>query len=159
AKLYEAAIARMVSLGGEAVEIDLDPFHQAAALLYRGAWLAERMAAIDDATGGGVREILHPVTRRIIERGDNISGADAFPDRHRLADARQRTEPVWRQIDLMLLPTTGTIYRVDAVEADPIGLNETLGRYTNFTNLLDLSAIAVPNGFQSNGLPAGVTLM
>jgi allophanate hydrolase len=158
ASLYETAIGRLTDLGGEPVEFDLAPFHEAAALLYRGAWLAERMAAIDDATGRR-REILHPVTRQIIERGDDIAGAGAFRDRHRLAAARQRTEPVWRQIDLMLLPTTGTTYRIDAVEADPVGLNETLGRYTNFTNLLDLSAIAVPNGFQSNGLPAGVTLL
>jgi allophanate hydrolase len=158
AALYAAAIARMQALGGEAVEIDLTPFHEAAGLLYRGAWLAERLAAIDDAIGSR-RDILHPVTRRIIEAGEDISGADTFRDRHRLQAARQRTEPVWRQIDLMLLPTTGTIYRIAEIEADPVGLNETLGRYTNFTNLLDLSAIAVPNGFQSNGLPAGVTLL
>src|SRR6185436_1093281 len=80
-------------------------------------------------------------------------------DLYRLAECRQRTLPVWREIDVLLLPTAGTIYRIDAVEADPVALNETLGRYTNFTNLLDLSAIAVPNGFQQNGLPTGVTLL
>jgi Asp-tRNA(Asn)/Glu-tRNA(Gln) amidotransferase A subunit family amidase len=62
-------------------------------------------------------------------------------------------------MQVMLLPTTGTIYRRGEVEADPLGTNERLGHYTNFCNLLDLSAIAVPNGFQSNGLPAGVSLM
>src|SRR5437762_2359928 len=76
-----------------------------------------------------------------------------------IASLRQKTEPVWDRIDLLLLPITGTIYRVAEIEADPFGLNERLGHYTNFTNLLDLSAIAVPNGFQSNGLPAGVTLL
>jgi allophanate hydrolase len=158
AALFEAAIARLEALGGEAVAIDLDPFLEAGSLLYRGAWLAERMAAIDNATDGR-RETLHPVTRQIIAGGDPITGAVAYRDWHRLAELRQRTEPVWDRIDLMLLPTTGTIYRIAEIEADPFGLNERLGRYTNFTNILDLSAIAIPNGFQENGLPAGVTLL
>src|SRR5207302_10154030 len=103
--------------------------------------------------------LLHPVTRRIIDGGDAISGADAFRDLHRLAELRRRTAPVWERIDLLLLPTTGTIYSVAEVAADPLGLNERLGRYTGFTNLLDLSALAIPNGFYRNGLPAGVTLL
>ena len=57
------------------------------------------------------------------------------------------------------MPTSGTIYRIAEIAAEPFALNARLGHYTNFTNLLDLSAIAVPNGFQSNGLPAGVTLL
>lgn len=158
ASLFEVAIARLEALGGEPVAVDLAPFLEAASLLYRGAWLAERMAAIDAATGGR-RDILHPVTSQVVAGGDAISGADAFRDRHRLAELRHRTEPVWDRIDLLLLPTTGTIYRIAEIEADPLGLNERLGRYTNFTNLLDLAAIAVPNGFQPNGLPAGVTLL
>ena len=158
AALFETAIARLAGLGGTAVDVDLDPFLAAGALLYRGAWLVERMAAIDEATGGK-RESLHPVTRQIIAGGEAISGAAVFRDRYRLAELRQKTEPVWDRIDLLLLPTTGTIYRVAEIETDPFGLNERLGHYTNFTNLLDLSAIAVPNGFQSNGLPAGVTLL
>ena len=158
AALFETAIARLAGLGGTAVDVDLDPFLAAGALLYRGAWLAERMAAIDEDTGGK-RESLHPVTRQVIAAGEAISGAAVFRDRYRLAELRQKTEPVWDRIDLLLLPTTGTIYRVAEIEADPFGLNERLGHYTNFTNLLDLSAIAVPNGFQSNGLPAGVTLL
>jgi len=158
AALFDSAIERLAALGGTAVDIDLGPFLEAGALLYRGAWLAERMAAIDEATGGK-RESLHPVTRQIIAGGDPISAAAVFRDQYRLAELRQKTEPVWERIGLLLLPTTGTIYRIAEIEADPFGLNERLGHYTNFTNLLDLSAIAVPNGFQPNGLPAGVTLL
>jgi allophanate hydrolase len=158
AALFETAIARLAGLGGAVVEVDLAPLLEAGSLLYRGAWLAERMAAVDEATGGK-RESLHPVTRQIIAGGESISGAAVFRDRYRLASLRRKSEPVWDGIDLLLLPTTGTIYRIAEVEADPFGLNEGLGRYTNFTNLLDLSAIAIPNGFQSDGLPAGVTLL
>jgi allophanate hydrolase len=158
AALFELAIIRMEALGGEAIVVDLAPFQEAASLLYRGGWLAERTAAVDAAIGVR-RELLHPITRQIIAGGDTISGADVFRDLHRLAELRLRTQPVWREVDCLLLPTTGTIYRVAEVETDPIGRNERLGRYTNFTNLLDLAAVAVPNGFQPNGLPAGVTLL
>jgi allophanate hydrolase len=158
AALYEAAIARLETLGGTAVEIDFAPFTEAAALVYRGAWIAERMAAIDDATGGR-RELLLPVTRKIVEGGAAVSGADAFRDWHRLAELKRRTRPVWDAIDLLLTPTTPTTYRIAEIEADPIGPNLRLGHYTNFVNLLDLAAVAVPAGFRPNGLPAGVTLI
>jgi len=156
--LYEAAIARLVRIGGEAVTIDFAPFRDAASLVYRGAWLAERLAAIDDAVGG-CREMLLPVTREIIERGTTIRGAGVFRDFDRLTAARGEVAAVWRQIDLLLVPTTGTTYKIAEIEANPVALNENLGRYTNFVNPLDLAAVAFPNGFRRNGLPDGVTLV
>ncbi len=158
AHLYEAAIARLASLGGTAVEIDYAPFLDAAALVYRGAWLAERLAAIDEATGGN-RAMLLPVTRQIIETGAGISGAEAFGDWYRLAELRNLAAGLWDGIDLLMVPTTATIYRIAEIEAEPVALNARLGRYTNFVNLLDLSAIAIPAGFRENGLPFGTTLV
>jgi allophanate hydrolase len=158
ARLFDAAIARVALLGGDIVEVDFAPFTEAAALVYGGPWLAERRVAIDAATSGR-REILYPTTRRVVEGGDGLSAAEVFRGQERLLALAQETLPVWRGIDLMLVPTTGTIYRIAEIEADPLLLNSTLGHYTNFANLLDLSAIAVPNGFQSNGLPAGVCLI
>jgi allophanate hydrolase len=158
AGLYDATIERLEKLGGTTVPVDFAPFLDAAELVYRGAWIAERQAAIDDATRGR-RDMLLPVTRRIIEGGAAISGADVFRDWHRLADARHQTQAVWRAIDLLVVPTTGTTYRIAEVEADPIEPNLRLGRYTNFVNMLDLAALAVPAGFRGNGLPAGVTLV
>jgi allophanate hydrolase len=158
ARLFDAAIAGIAALGGEIVEVNFAPFAEAAALVYGGPWLGERQAAIDDAIAGR-HEILHPVTRRVIEAGDGISAAAVFRGRERLAALTQQIAPVWRRIDLLLVPTTGTIYRVAEIEADPLALNARLGHYTNFANLFDLSAIAVPNGFQPNGLPVGVTML
>ena len=74
-------------------------------------------------------------------------------------DLRQRIDPVWREIDMLLVPTSGTIYRIDEVEAEPIALNSNLGLYTNFVNLMDLCGIAVPNGFRADGMPLGVTIL
>jgi allophanate hydrolase len=158
ARLYETAIERLKRLGGSAVAIDLQPFLDASQLVYRGAWIGERMAAIDAATKGR-REMLLPVIREIIAQGETVTGADAFRDRYRVADAIRRARPVWAAVDLLALPTTGTTYRIAEIAAKPIGLNATLGHYTNFVNLMDLAALAVPAGFRGNGLPAGVSLI
>ena len=61
-------------------------------------------------------------------------------------------------IDVLVTPTAGTIYTIAEVEADPIQTNTNLGYYTNFMNLLDMAAVAVPAGFQSNGLSFGITI-
>jgi len=84
---------------------------------------------------------------------------DAFAGLYELQRLKAATAPVWDNIDALLLPTTPTIYRVQEVLADPLGLNSRLGTYTNFVNLLDLSALAIPSGFRKNGLPFGVTLV
>jgi len=158
AQLFDAAIARVASLGGEIAEVDFAPFSEAASLVYGGPWLAERRAAIDAAIAGR-REILHPVTREIVTANEGLPAAEVFRGWERLAVLAQKTEAVWRRIDLLLVPTTGSVYRIAEIEADPTALNATLGHYTNFVNLLDQSAIAVSNGFQSNGLPVGVCLI
>jgi allophanate hydrolase len=155
--LYEAAIERLREFGGEPAEIDLTPFLEVNKLLYRGPWLAERYGSVVDAIGMN-HKVLHPVLRRIISGATGISAPDVFDGLHRLAALRQATQEAWRRIDLLLLPTAGTIYRIAEIETDPIELNYTLGRYTNFCNLLDLSALAVPAGFRGDGLPFGVTL-
>ena len=155
--LYAAAAEQLTSMGGEPVEIDFGPFLDATQLVYRGPWLAERYCAIERAIAGRFY-LLHPTIREILMGANRVTASDVFAGLDRLGLLRQQTRKTWQRIDLLLLPTTGTIYRIAEIEAEPIALNETLGRYTNFANLLDLSAIAVPAGFGSDGLPFGVTL-
>jgi allophanate hydrolase len=157
AALFDAAVERMQALGGERVEIDLTPFLETARLLYEGPWLAERYVAIRgfiESHPGA----LHPVTRAIIEKGRAPSAADAFTAMYRLADLRRAVEPILESVDVIVTPTAGTIYRRAELEADPLRPNSHLGYYTNFMNLLDLSAIALPAGFTAAGLPFGITL-
>ena len=156
--LFSEAVARMRTLGGIPVEIDYAPFAEAASLLYRPAGAAERTAAIAPFLAAHADQ-MHPVTREVIETGKSASGVDVHRLHYRLQSLRQQTAPVWRDIDVLLVPTSGTIYRIAEVAGDPIRLNGNLGYYTNFVNYFDLSALAVPNGFQPNGLPAGVTLI
>ena len=61
--IYTAAIDRLAALGGEAATIDYAPFLEAAKLVYRGPWLAERHAAIAAAMGSRW-DLLHPTVRR-----------------------------------------------------------------------------------------------
>ena len=157
-ELFAAAIVRMEAAGGERVEIDYAPFRDAAALLYQGPWVAERTAAVGAFLAEHGEEA-HPVVRRIIEGGAQYSAVEAHRAAYRLAALRRATEREWARMDVLLLPTTGTIFTHEQVAAEPIARNTDLGFYTNFVNLLDLAAIAVPAGFRANGLPFGVTLM
>ncbi|WP_029910417.1 allophanate hydrolase [Pelobacter seleniigenes] len=159
AALYAASISALQALGGEGVEIDYRPFQQSAELLYSGPWVAERAAAIGDFLAEHGAD-MDPTVRTIVEGATRISGVEAFKGEYRLRELAKICNRQWQQMDVMLLPTAPTIYRVEDVAANPIELNSRLGTYTNFVNLLDCSAVAVPAGFRaSNGLPFGVTLI
>jgi allophanate hydrolase len=156
--LYRDMVRSLEAAGGEAVPIDYEPFRRAAGLLYSGPWVAERYAAVGAFLEDHEADA-HPTVRRIILDGKNHSAADAFKSLYLLAELRRATEAQWQRMDMMLLPTTGTIYRIAEVEADPVRLNTNLGYYTNFVNLLDLAALAIPAGLRPNGLPFGVSLI
>jgi allophanate hydrolase len=161
--LYEEAVARLETLGGHAREIDFAPFAETAALLYGGPWVAERYHAARSIIEGNPAALL-PVIREIIGGAANYDAVDTFDALYRLAELRRATEPVWREIDAMALPTAPTIPTLAAVAAAPIARNSELGTYTNFVNLLDLAAVAVPAaiapaGGPVAGLPFGITLI
>ncbi|MDB5508079.1 MAG: allophanate hydrolase [Hyphomicrobiales bacterium] len=158
AALYDAAIARLESLGGEKIEIDYAPFRETAHLLYGGPWVAERLAAVEAFAVSHAGEI-DPAVRGILESAREKTAVEAFRGQYELAHLRRSAEREWAKIDIMLLPTAPTIYTVEAMRADPIVLNSNLGRYTNFVNLLDCCALAIPAGFRPDGLPGGVTLI
>ena len=157
-RLYGEAIRALESLGGAPVEFDYRPFQEAAALLYAGPWVAERLAALRDFSAEHADQA-HPVVREIITSAAKYSAVDAFLGQYRLEELRKQADEVWERADVLLLPTTGTTYTIEEVEADPIRLNASLGHYTNFVNLLDLAAVALPAGFRPNGLPFGVSLI
>ena len=158
AQLFDEAVAQLEALGGEKVEIDFAPFMETANLLYGGPWVAERLWAIQSFLNQ-TPQALYPVTRKIITGGQRFSAVDVYESYYQLKALQQKIAPVWHEIDQLLVPTTGTIYTIEEVEAEPLALNTNLGYYTNFVNLLDLCAWAVPNGFQPNGLPMGVTII
>lgn len=157
-QLYNAAIEKLQKMGGEKVEIDFAPFREAAQLLYGGAWVAERLAAIKDFFQQHASE-MDPVVRGIIGGAEKQSAVDAFTGEYRLRALCTEARKQWREMDVLVLPTTGTIYTHEQIAADPVKLNTNLGYYTNFVNLMDLAAIAVPRGIRGNGLPFGISFI
>ena len=156
--LYRGAIRRCGAVGGTPIAIDFGPFRDAARLLYEGPWVAERMAALRQFPAVSLQSLL-PVTRQIFSGADKYTAVDSFEAQHRLMSLRRAAEAELAKVDALLLPTAGTTYTLAEVEADPFGPNRNLGYYTNFVNLLDLCALAVPAGFQANGLPASVSFI
>jgi allophanate hydrolase len=154
---YQAALQHAAALGAQLVEIDLQPLLDTAKLLYDGPWVAERHAAIRPFFDTQATQLL-PVIRQIIGWASNWSASDAYAYAYRLKAAKQQCDQLWQQVDCVLTPTAGGIYRISDMEADPLALNSDLGYYTNFMNLLDYAATAVPAGFQADGLPFGITL-
>jgi allophanate hydrolase len=162
-RLYDEACQRMVALGGEQIEFDYEPFLKAAALLYAGPWVAERYAAVGEFLESRGTESADPTVRAIILEGKRHSAVDAFRGLYELEAYAAQSRQIWEEVDLLVLPTAGTIYTIEDVNKEPVRLNSNLGRYTNFVNLLDLAAVAVPAGFGEAqslpGLPFGVTLI
>ena len=154
---FARALSALEAMGGFRVEIDFTPFRDAARLLYEGPWVAERWSAVRDFHAKHAGAIF-PVTRKIIEGGATPLAVDAFEASYKLAALRRAADATWTKVETLVLPTAATIYTRAQVEADPITLNSRLGTYTNFANLLDTAALAVPTGFRPDGLPFGVTL-
>jgi len=158
AALFRNAILEMEKLGGQKVEIEFSIFRAAAELLYAGPWVAERLAAIRpffEARG----DEMNPIVREIIAGARRHTAVDAFKAAYRLENLRRAASQEWSRMDVLITPTTGTIYTHEEIETDPIGRNTNLGYYTNFVNLLDLAAVAAPAGFRPNGLPFGISLI
>jgi allophanate hydrolase len=157
AELYHMTLERLVQLGGAPVSIDLEPFLEAAQLLYQGPWLAERYAAVEEVIERHGEWML-PVTREVISPGRAIGAVETFKGLQRLQALRRAAEEIMNSVDFIVTPTAGTIYTLDEVNREPVALNTRLGYYTNFVNLLACAAVAVPAGFRADGLPFGVTL-
>ncbi|QUT07113.1 allophanate hydrolase [Sphingobium phenoxybenzoativorans] len=155
--LYDRALDTLAATA-EIVEIDMAPLQEAARLLYSGPWVAERAAAIADLLTNNPGAIDETV-REVVEPGASISAVDLFNGIYRLAELKRHADELWDGIDLLAFPTTGTTYRVIELQAAPIALNSNLGAYTNFVNLLDMAAVAVPAGVRSNGTGFGITLI
>jgi allophanate hydrolase len=154
AALYHKGIDALAGLGGTAVPLDPEPFLETARLLYQGPWVAERWLATRKLNP----DYMLPVIREIISMATRGSAADAFAAQYLLAGLKQRCDAQLATVDFAVMPTIPAIYTRAEIDADPISLNSKLGTYTNFVNLLDYCATAVPVGNVAAGPGWGVTL-
>lgn len=160
AEAFGRAVDRFRALGHEVVEVDIAPLLDAAALLYDGAFVAERYAAVGahvEAHRELVGADLDPTVAGIVLGGALPSAADLFADQERLDLLGAAGRAALDGVTALLTPTTTWHPTLDEVAADPVGANSRMGRYTNFANLLDMASLAVPAGFV-DGLPFGVML-
>jgi allophanate hydrolase len=155
---FERTVARLTALGGTPVEVDLTACFESAALLYDGPFVAERTAAVGAFVDAHPEAVLD-VTRTIIQSGRRYSAADTFSALYKLQALRVAAAEIFERADVLVVPTTPTIYRVAEIAAEPYLLNARLGTYSNFVNLLDLCALAVPADSYAGGMPIGVTFI
>jgi allophanate hydrolase len=155
---FETSVRRLIDLGGEAVEIDFEPFAEAGKLVFNSAFIAERWLTYG-ATAEPADPHVHPAVRLAILAAKRYSAADAFDAVYALEAHKRKAAQELDKVDILALPTAGTIYRIKDVEADPVALNANLGYYTYFANPLRLAAISVPAGLRSDGLPFGLCLL
>lgn len=154
---FAQALQRLQLLGAELVEFDLQPFLDAARLLYQGPWVAERYAANRAFFEQDSSRCL-PVIETIIGGAVNYSAADTFEYMYQLQAYKVQCDRLLAEVDVVVTPTAGSTYTIAEVEANPIELNSHLGYYTNFMNLLDYTALAMPAGLTETGMPFGITL-
>ena len=155
--LYDRALEKLSSLG-DVIEIDYAPLQEAAQLLYSGPWVAERAAAMASLLASNP-DAIDPTVREVVAPGLEIGAVDLFNGIYRLAELKRHADTLWETIEMMVFPTTGTTYRVAELQASPVALNSALGFYTNFVNLLDMAALAVPAGTRANATGFGITLI
>ncbi|WP_181782523.1 allophanate hydrolase [Pseudonocardia pini] len=140
------------------VRTGVEPLREAGDLLYGGPWVAERLAVLEGFLATNRDDVL-PVTRAVVERGADFSAVDAFRGTYRLQELKAWAAGLFATADVLLLPTVATTFTRAELAEEPVSRNLVLGRYTQFTNLLDLAAVAVPAGFTGDGRPCGVTLV
>lgn len=155
--LFASTIEHLKTLGGEAVEIDFAPFLEAARLLYEGPWVAERYSVAGALIEQQPDAVL-PVIKAVLEKAPSVSGVDTFRAQYRLQALKAICDRILAEVDCILTPAYPRPVTLDELHAEPVKRNSDLGYYTNFMNMLDYAAVAVPAGFMSNGLPWGVTL-
>jgi allophanate hydrolase len=155
---WPLALQQAREMGHDIMPLDFAPLHAVAGLLYDGPWVAERHAVVQallERDPGA----FDPTVRRVIEGALGRSATDTFRAQYALRAAQRDTAALWQQVDVLMVPTAPKHPSFAELDADPIGVNAQLGRYTNFVNLLGWCALALPAGFDAQDLPFGVTFI
>jgi allophanate hydrolase len=155
---WEKSLANMAALGVELVSVDFTPMFKLAQLLYGGPWVAERYAALGNFMQIHAHE-MNEVVRHIIEKAKDFSATDAYNAEYKRVELTREIQNIMNNVDALLVPTSPYLPTLHQVNADPVVVNSQLGTYTNFVNLADCSALALPSVIRTDGLPFGITFI
>ncbi|KAK9479872.1 amidase signature domain-containing protein [Lipomyces japonicus] len=159
APLWEKFLQEAKSAGIELVRSDFSPMYKIGACLYEGPWVAERYTVVRKLIETEP-ESIDPIIRSVIQSATKFSAADQFDWEHFRRDLVREIELKFAAFDGFLVPTAPIATKIADVRADPFKLNSKQGTYTNFVNLADFAALAIPAGFRAgDGQPFGVTLV
>lgn len=159
-KLYNKAVENLAATGAKMTSLDIEPLLDLAKCLYEGPWVSERYTATKKffETNPPV-ELLDPTVTSIIKSGEKFTAAQAFDYEYKRQGILQKVEVLLEGIDVVVVPTSPLNPSIKQVQDEPIKVNSMQGTYTNFVNLADMSALAIPAGFRLDGLPFGITLL
>jgi allophanate hydrolase len=155
---FDAAVGRLTDAGARIVTVDIAPFLAAAKLLYDGGLVSERYAAVGEFIDTHPDAALDPTVRRIILGARDIPAHRLVQDRREVDRLRAVAMAALDGVDALVVPTAPTHPRIDEVTADPVGINSRMGTYTNFCNLFDMCAVAVPAGMAGQS-QFGITVL
>lgn len=156
-KAYFDAIKQLEAIGGTKVELDFSPFFDTATLLYDGPWIAERFIATEDIITNNPQAMMD-VTRTVINNTSKYKATDVFSAFYKVQDFKQKADKIVASVDVLVTPTAGRHFTIEELNEEPILRNSQLGYYTNFMNMLDYAALAVPTSFTEEKMPFGITL-
>lgn len=154
---WTLALNVLKKTGAQIETVDFEPMHRLAALLY-GPWVAERTTMLEDFMENKPDSI-HPVVRSILATGKQFSAVDFCHTEYTRAELARQIRSIASGYTALMVPTAPCFPTIAAVLADPITINSQLGTWTNFVNLSDCCALALPAPFRPDGLPAGITLI
>ncbi|HEJ6918329.1 TPA: allophanate hydrolase [Serratia marcescens] len=157
-RAFHRALAQLQAGGATLEPLDFAPFRTLAEQLYYGPWVAERTVAIEQVLEANPQAI-DPVVRGIVGNGLGYSACDAYKAEYLRAELARQIAQRLAQFDALVVPTAPTIRTLAEMAQEPVLFNSQFGTYTNFTNLADLSALALPGPLREDGLPAGITLI
>ncbi|WP_269914674.1 allophanate hydrolase [Acinetobacter sp. HY1485] len=155
---FKQSLKQLKDFGATLIEIDFSAFEQLALQLYQGSWVAERTAVLQEFLTHHLDDF-DPTVLKIVQQGEKFSAIDAYQAEYLRASLTRVIQNQLAQFDALIVPTSPTIHTLEEMQQEPIAYNSQFGTYTNFTNLADLSALALPATFRADGLPFGITLI
>jgi len=155
---FAAAVTALQAAGARIVTIDVAPFLAAAKLLYDGALVSERYAAVGEFVDAHPDAAIDPTVGRIVTAARDVPAHRLVTDRREVARLRSEAMAALDGVDALMVPTAPFHPRIDELAADPIGVNSRMGTYTNFCNLFDMCGVSVPAGTAGDA-QFGVTVL